>query len=171
MICNLLSKNPVQTKGSGRALSVTYHPSAKKRKSVTNNSTTLNTMGLAFHSSSYLPLCKIYLSFRQVIRTTHRLVDGISGHPINALLIPMPKPFNTQLPSPLHQVIDSVQTHIQVLERRTEGEPDKVVARRVEEVSTVRGVNVEEDSRDYDRLFLEELFEEGLVCEETRVGY
>ena len=76
----------------------------------------------------------------------------------------MPKPFHTLPPSPLQQIIDSVQTHIQVLERWAEREPDKVVARRVEEVSTVRRVDVEEDSWDHDRLFLQELFEEGLGC-------
>jgi len=80
------------------------------------------------------------------------------------------KTFRPLLPSPLQQIIDSIQPHIQVLERRTEREPDEVVARGVEEVSTVRGVDVEEDSWDHDRLFLEEFFEEGLVCKETRVN-
>ena len=82
----------------------------------------------------------------------------------------MSKPFHAVLPGPLQQPIDSVETHIQVRERRTERDPDEVVAGRVEEVSTVRGVDVEEDSRDHDRLFLEELFEEGLVVRETGVG-
>jgi len=39
-----------------------------------------------------------------------------------------------------------------------------VVARRVEEVSTVRGVDVEEDSWDHDRSLLQELFEECLLA-------
>ena len=59
---------------------------------------------------------------------------------------------------PLH----SVQPLIQILERRTEREPDEVVARRIEQVSTVGRVNVEEDPRDHDRFLLEELLEEGL---------
>jgi len=88
--------------------------------------------------------------------------DGICQHPIKALLIPMPKPSNSLLLSPPQQPPDSVQSLIQIFERRTEREPDEVVARRVEEVSTVRGVDVEEDSRDYDRSLFQELFEEGL---------
>ena len=136
-------------------------------------------MGLPFRPSSYLPLCKSLLFLRQPLlrhqlhavfpSLEHHKSDGIRRHSIDALLIPMPKPFSPMLPSPPQQFLDSVQTHIQVLERRTEREPDKVMAGRVEEVSTVRGVDVEEDSWDHDRLFLEELFEEGLVCRETRV--
>ena len=38
-----------------------------------------------------------------------------------------------------------------------------MVARRVEEVPTVGGVDVEKDPRDHDGLLLEKLFEEGLV--------
>ena len=43
-----------------------------------------------------------------------------------------------------------------------------MVARRVEEVSTVRGVDVEEDSWDHDRPFFQELFEEGLLRMKNR---
>jgi len=75
----------------------------------------------------------------------------------------MPKLSNAFLLSSPQQPPDSVQTLIQVRERRTEREPDEVMARRVEEVSAVRGVDVEEDSWDHDRLLFEELFEEGLV--------
>ena len=52
---------------------------------------------------------------------------------------------------------------IQIAKRGAERDPDKVVARRFEQVPTVRWVDVEEDSRDHDRLFFEELFEEGLL--------
>lgn len=38
-----------------------------------------------------------------------------------------------------------------------------MVAGGVEEVPTVRGVDIEEDSWDHDRSFLQELFEEGLL--------
>ena len=85
----------------------------------------------------------------------------------------MPKPSNSLLSSPPQQPPDGVQTLIQILERRTEREPDEVVAGGVEEVSTVRGVDVEEDSWDYDRSFLQELFEEGLLsvfAKEEREG-
>ena len=132
----------------------------------------IHTTGLSFRSSSYLPLHKTYTSFFVRPFDRHRYIsfpflklqklDGISRHPINALLVSVSEPFNALLPSPLQQVIDSIQTHIQVLEGRSERDPDKVVAGRVEEISAVRGVDVEEDSWDHDRLFLEEFFEEGL---------
>ena len=74
----------------------------------------------------------------------------------------MSKSSNALLPNLPQHPPDSVQALIQVFERRTKGEPDEVVAGRVEQVSTVGGVDVEEDTRDHDRLFLQELFEEGL---------
>jgi len=74
----------------------------------------------------------------------------------------MSQPFNTLLPSPPQQPPNSVQTHIQILHRRTKREPDKMVTWRIEEVSTVRRVDVEEYPRDHDRFLFEELFEEGL---------
>jgi len=89
------------------------------------------------------------------------LSDGVGRRPIEALLIPMPKPSNPILPNPPQRPPDGVQTLIQILERRTEREPDEVVAGGVEEVSTVGRVDVEEDSWDHDRSFLQELFEEG----------
>jgi len=76
----------------------------------------------------------------------------------------MPKPSNSIFPGPPQHPPDGVQTHIQILERGTEREPDEVVAGGVEEVSTVRGVDVEEDSWDHDRSFLQELFEECLLA-------
>ena len=75
----------------------------------------------------------------------------------------MSKPSEAILLIPLQQPPDGVQTLIQVFHRRAEREPDEVVARRVEKVPTVRRVDIEEDTRDHDRLFFEELFEEGLV--------
>lgn len=60
------------------------------------------------------------------------------------------------------------QTLIEVLERRPERQPNEVVARRVEEVPAVGGVDVEEDARDDDRLLLEELLEERQTVVERR---
>ena len=76
----------------------------------------------------------------------------------------MPKPSNPILLSPPQHSPDSVQTRIQILERGTEREPDEMVAGRVEEVSTVRRVDVEEDSWNHDRSLLQELFEECLLA-------
>lgn len=65
-------------------------------------------------------------------------------------------------PCPPQDLLDGGQPMIQILKGRTEREPDKVMAVRVEEVSTASRVDVEEDPRDHDRLFFEELFEKGL---------
>ena len=75
----------------------------------------------------------------------------------------MPKPSNPILLSPPQHSPDSIQTRIQILKRGTEREPDEMVAGGVEEVSTVRGVDVEEDSWNHDRSLLQELFEERLL--------
>jgi len=61
---------------------------------------------------------------------------------------------------PLENPRNRIKTHIEVLERRSEGDTNEVVARRVEKVAPVRWVDVEEDARDDDGLFLEKLFEE-----------
>lgn len=55
-----------------------------------------------------------------------------------------------------------MNTFIQICQRRTEREADKVVARRVEQISTMGRVDVEEDSGDHDCLFLQKLFKESL---------
>ena len=68
------------------------------------------------------------------------------------------------LPSLPQDPSNSVQTLVQVLQRGAKRDPDKVVAGRVEEVSMVRRVDVEEDPWDDDRLFLQKLFEESLWC-------
>jgi len=72
----------------------------------------------------------------------------------------MPEPFHALLPNLPQHPPDSVQTLIQILKRRTEREPDEVMARRVEQVPTVGRVDVEEDSGDHDRSLFQELFEE-----------
>lgn len=67
-----------------------------------------------------------------------------------ALLITMPKrPHPLLLRLPQHP-LDRVEPHVEVLHRRPEREPDEVVARRGEEVASVRGVDVEEDLRKCD---------------------
>jgi hypothetical protein len=53
-------------------------------------------------------------------------------------------------------------TSVKILHRGPKGNPDELVARRVEQVAAVRRVDVEEDTRDYNRLLLEELFEKCL---------
>ncbi len=53
-------------------------------------------------------------------------------------------------------------TFIQVLEWWSKREPNKRMARRVEEVTTVRRVDVKEDSWDNDGLLFEQLFKERL---------
>jgi hypothetical protein len=64
--------------------------------------------------------------------------------------------------NPLQQPSDGVQAHIQVGQGGAERKPDKVVALGVEEVSVAKGVDVEEDAWDDDRVFLQKLFEESL---------
>ena len=54
------------------------------------------------------------------------------------------------------------QTFVEILERRPEGEAHEMMARGVEEVAAVGGVDVEEDTRDDDGLFFQQLLEEGL---------
>ena len=75
----------------------------------------------------------------------------------------MPRPSNNLLLSLPQQPLDGVQSLIQILERRTEREPDEVMARRVGEVFTVRLVDIEEYSWNHDCPFFQELFEEGLL--------
>ena len=81
---------------------------------------------------------------------------------LSALLIRISKLFNALLINPPQHPPDSIQTFIQIRERRTEREPDEVVAWRVEKVTTVIGVDVEEYSGDHDRMLFEQLFEERL---------
>ena len=53
-------------------------------------------------------------------------------------------------------------TFVQVFHRRTEGDAHEVMANGVEKVATMRGVDVEEDTRDNDRLLLKKFLEERL---------
>ncbi len=51
--------------------------------------------------------------------------------------------------------INTILTHVEILQRRPEREADEVVARRVEQVPAVCGVDIEEDAWDDDRLLLQ----------------
>ena len=84
-------------------------------------------------------------------------------HAVDALLVPVADmgAMNLRL---LEHAPDRVEPRVEVRERRAEREAHEVVARRVEEVPAVRGVDVEEDTGDDDALLLEQLLEEGL-CE------
>lgn len=64
----------------------------------------------------------------------------------------------------------ATRTFVEILEGRPERDAHEVVARRVEQVTTVRRVNVEEDAGDDNRLLLQELLEERLRTSGV-VGY
>ena len=81
-------------------------------------------------------------------------------HALNALLVAVAERMTTLAARLLEHALDRIETLVEVLERRAEREAHEVVARRVEEVPAVRGVDVEEDAGDDDRLLLEQLLEE-----------
>jgi len=90
------------------------------------------------------------------LETVQRFLVGMAER-LHALLLRLPK-----------NAFHRIETLVQVLQGGTKREAHEMVARRVEEVTTVRGVDVEEDARDDDRLFLEELLEEGQAVVERR---
>lgn len=53
-------------------------------------------------------------------------------------------------------------TFIKIFKRRAKRDAHKVMAWRVEEIAPVRRVDIKEDARDNDRLFLQQLFKERL---------
>ena len=55
-----------------------------------------------------------------------------------------------------------MRTLVKILQRRSKRETNKVVAGRVEKVTTVGRVNVEEDTGDDDSLLLQQFLEECL---------
>lgn len=65
-------------------------------------------------------------------------------------------------PCLLQDALNCIQTLVKVLERRAEGNAHEVVARRVEQVSAVSRVDVEEDSGNHDGLLLQQFLEERL---------
>jgi len=64
------------------------------------------------------------------------------------------------VPSVVYYPRNGVNASIEILEGRAKGQPDEVVARRVEEIPAVRRIYIEEDAGDDNCLLLEKLFEE-----------
>ena len=89
-------------------------------------------------------------------------------HAFDALLVAVTERVPALAARLLEHAPDRVEALVQILKGRPEREPHEVVARRVEEVAAVRGVDVEEDAGDDDRLLLEELLEEGEAVVERR---
>lgn len=61
----------------------------------------------------------------------------------------------------LDHLLDTVKAHLQLLHSRAVADADKVVARAVEQIATLRRVEVEEDARHHDCLLLQQGVEEG----------
>lgn len=79
----------------------------------------------------------------------------------------MPKGPHALTFRPPQDPINRIQTLVQVLHRRTEREAHELMTRRIEEVTSVLRIDVEEDTRNDDGLFFEKLFKEclfGNVC-------
>jgi hypothetical protein len=55
-----------------------------------------------------------------------------------------------------------MQTFVKVLQRRTKRQADEVVAWRIEQVPAMGRVDIEENTRNHNGLFLKELLEESL---------
>ena len=145
---------------------IEYYSLSKKQKSCYKNLYSPSmTRGFHFVRVRTYHFAKGHVLYRRATPSSSVSASASNVIMRRALVgvIPFSKPFKAILPNPPQHPLDSVQTPVQVLEGRAERDPDEVVARRIEEVPAVRGVDVEEDSRDHDRLFLEELFEEGLV--------
>jgi hypothetical protein len=135
--------------------------------------------GRAFHFVSSLIITRIYLPlhkkkkqtvegiFIDTAHTPSRSSNGVAGsgslvHSVHTGLITVSEWSTTMAPSLLQDRRDGVQSMVQILKGWTEREPDKVVAGRVEQVSTVGRVDVEEDPGDHDRLLFKEFLEECL---------
>ena len=82
--------------------------------------------------------------------------------PIQALLVTMPKRAHALLLRALEHARDGVDPEVEHVDRRPKREPDKVVARRREQVPAVRRVDVEEDAGHADAFLLQEFLEERL---------
>jgi len=54
-------------------------------------------------------------------------------------------------------------THVKILQRWTKRQANKMMTRRVEEVPTVRWIDIEENTRNNDGLFLQQFLKEGLL--------
>ena len=58
-----------------------------------------------------------------------------------------------------------VRTFVQVRQRRAERQANEMVARRTEQIPAMRRIDIEENARNDDGLFLQQLFKEGLENE------
>lgn len=76
--------------------------------------------------------------------------------------VTMPKGPHALTFRPPQDPINRIQTLVQVLHWRTEGEAHELMARRIEKVTSVLRIDVEEDTRNDDGLFFEKLFKECL---------
>jgi len=77
-------------------------------------------------------------------------------------LISLAKFLHSYLLCLLQNTFHGVDAHVKILQGRTKGQADEVMARRVEEVPTVCWVDIEENTRDYDGLLLQQFLEESL---------
>lgn len=57
---------------------------------------------------------------------------------------------------------DRIKTHIKIFQWGPKGQAHEVMARRVEEIASVGGIDVEENARDDDSIFFQELLKESL---------
>ena len=87
---------------------------------------------------------------------------------INTLLITMSKVMETLILRLPKDTTHRVKTLVEVLQGWAEREADEVVAGRVEQVTAVGRVDVEEDAGDDDALLLEQLLEERQAVVEGR---
>jgi hypothetical protein len=55
-----------------------------------------------------------------------------------------------------------VRTSVQIFDRGAERKTDEMMTRRIEEVPAMGGVDIEEDTRNDNSLFLQELLKESL---------
>ena len=77
----------------------------------------------------------------------------------------MDKPVPQLMSSSLRALDDlghGIQATIKVFQRRAEGKTDEMMARGMEQIPTVRRIDVEENSRYHNGLLLEQLFKEDL---------
>jgi len=80
---------------------------------------------------------------------------------INAFLVRVSKGFQTFFLGTLENASNGINTFIELVLRRSEREPYKVMTGRVEKIATVVGINVEENSWNDNCLLFQQLFEKG----------
>ena len=71
----------------------------------------------------------------------------------------------------LNKFGNCVQTTVEVLHRRAKGETDEMVAWRVEQVTTMRGIDIKENSRNDNGLLFEQFLEKCLEHGKLRCGH